>query len=137
MGNPNLYRVAADIPIKTRDFLLRRFPPQFPEVHCTTITHAYQVPAHYRRPAGLQTVNAYALHVADDHEALLVRVNGQVLRPDGMRYFIAMSVAKGEAPYRACEIDTDGIKMLDAEIAIHGLAFKLYPVWQRARSQAA
>jgi hypothetical protein len=131
MSTTSHFRVGADIPDKTRAALLRKFPPIFCRVHCRTVTHAYRVTAEYRHPAEPLSVSAYGYHRGDTHEALLVSVNGHKLRPDGNRYFICLSVADGEEPVRAGEIDSDSIVDFETEIPILGLSFKRFPLWVR------
>jgi hypothetical protein len=131
MSTTSYFRIGADIPEKTRHLLLRRFPPSFRNIHCRTITQAFRVTGEYRFPDRPLNVAVYGYHRGDGHEALLVSVNGHKLRPDGNRYFICLSVADGEEPVRAAEIDSDSITLLDAEIPLTGLTFKRFPIWKR------
>jgi hypothetical protein len=129
MTNTSFVRIAVDIPPKTRKYLLRRFKPAFVDLYCKTLTHAYRVGPSYEFPTGKLELVIYGHHRAEDHEALLVRCNGQTFRPDGTRYFIALSTAAGEPPARAGEIDSDSITLLDAPISLRGLKFQRYPLW--------
>jgi hypothetical protein len=136
MSNKNLWRIGADVPRSSRDFLLRRFPPTFDNVHCTALTYAYRVSEDFQYPRKSLDVAIYGYHrFENDHEALLVRVNGQMFRPDGKRFFIALSVAPGVEAVRAAEIDSDSISMLGTEIRLTNILLRRFPLWQRQAEQ--
>jgi hypothetical protein len=137
MTNTSFWRIGADVPDKTRAFLLRRFKPSFAVAQCKTLTHAYKVLDSLAFPEGNLRVGIYGIHKAETHEALLVRVNGQTFRPDGSRYFIALSIAAGEEPSRCSEIDSDSIEYLDQEIRLETLKFQRFPMWNRQVKRAA
>jgi hypothetical protein len=126
----SLWRIGADIPDRTRSFLLRRFRPVFYNVQCRTLTHAYKVPESFEYPEGQVPASIYGYHRGDGHEALLLRINGEIFRPDGTRYFIALSLAPGVEPARAAEIDSDSITPVMPEIVLDtGVTLKRFPMW--------
>lgn len=132
MKNTSLWRIGADIPVKTRSFLLRRFPPAFANVQCHVITHAYKVPDSFEVPEDMVKASIYGYHRGATHEALLLHVNGKTFRPDGARYFLALSLAAGEEAARAGEIDSDSIVYVTPEITLDvGMRFKRFPLWNR------
>ena len=132
MTDKTRFRIGADIPGKTRSFLLRRFPPAHANVQCRTVTHAYNVASAFGAPEGALSVAIYGYHRGNTHDALLVRVNGQLFRPDGSRYFIALSIAPDEEPARAGDIDSDSIVPVAPEIIlVSGLCFRQFPMWNR------
>ncbi len=127
----NQWRIGADVPDRTRAFLLRRFKPAFTNVQCKVLTHAYRVPDSFPSMPGPLKVTVYGYHRGETHEALLVSVNGHVFRPDRSRYFIALSIDAGEEPARAADIDSDSIQILDQPIQLDGMQFKTFPLWNR------
>jgi hypothetical protein len=127
MSNTHLWRIGADVPAKIRDYLLRRFPPTFSDVHCSKLSYAFRVPHDSEFPDGPLTVVVYGVHRAEYHEALLVRVNGETYRPDGMRFFIALSVV-GQSPVAAADIDTSKIQYLDRPLFLKDMRFKCHPL---------
>lgn len=146
MTTTSLWRIGADIPDKTRAFLLRRFPPKFAEVHCRSLTHGYRVPIDHPFPEGALKIDIYGYHrCCDEHESLLVRVNGQTFQPDGnqpnqpfgCRYFVALSSAHGVQPFRCAEVDSDSIVHFDDILSLNGLRFKRFPLWERKPEKRA
>jgi len=88
------------ISAKSREAILNRFPPKFSDVICHHVTERFGTPKsekHLPAPAEILVVG-YVCDVS--LETLVVTVNGQTTRPDGMVYHITLSLerSKGRKP---------------------------------------
>ncbi len=85
---------------ESRAAVLERFPPRFADVICHHVTERFGMAAGEAcvpKPAQISIVG----YASDDSlEALVVAVNGQTMRPDGMVYHITLSLdrSKGRKP---------------------------------------
>jgi len=121
----HLFRVAADIPRDIRQSLLAQFKPIFSTVFVRTVTLAYGVTADYEVPEEWCEFAVHARHLGLDHEALLVSVNGEKLRPDGRLFHITLST-ENLPPVEAGNISPSGIVSCGkASFEAHFRAFPL------------
>lgn len=85
---------------ESRAAVLERFPPRFGDVICHHVTERFGIAAGegcVPAPAEISIVG----YASDDSlEALVVAVNDQTMRPDGMVYHITLSLdrSKGRKP---------------------------------------
>lgn len=95
----------------SRDKLLSRFRPQFPDVIAEHITYRFGVPAGSRLPPATEDIWVVGYASDDSLEALVVSVNGTVIRPDGKYFHITWSLdrSQGRRPVQSNEV-----------IALHG-----------------
>jgi hypothetical protein len=78
---------------KSRNQLLEKFPPKYPNVICHHITVKYPAPADAPLPEAPSSVTV--IGYIDDHkglETLLVSVDGDTKRPDGKVFHITHSL---------------------------------------------
>lgn len=76
---------------RSRTRLLEKFPPKFREVKATHITHDYGVSATSELPVVPEQIEVVGYASDDSLECLVVRVDGQLYRPDGNPYHITLS----------------------------------------------
>jgi hypothetical protein len=77
----------------TREALLQRFPPMFPDVICHHITNRFGVRKEDNRPFGRSFEFVVVGHSHDDRvQALVVSRAGSTIRPDGREYHITLSL---------------------------------------------
>lgn len=136
MSNHNTFRLAADVSATMRAELLRMFPPRLSRVYCSSITMGYRVPGNVDFPAEMTDAVVYGVHRSPDHEALLVRIGGETLRPDGTPFFLTLSTGPGVAPVRAGEVDHSVVEYLENGV-VFGVQFKLFPLWQQQHTVTA
>jgi 8-oxo-dGTP pyrophosphatase MutT (NUDIX family)/ribosomal protein S18 acetylase RimI-like enzyme len=93
----------------SRDSLLSKFPPKFPDVIAHHVTLQFGVPQDTAVPEAAKIeVVGYA---ADDSlEAVVVSVNGETKRPDGSTYHVTLSLdrTKGRKPVQSNEVVSKG-----------------------------
>lgn len=87
---------------KSRDRLLKAFPPKYPDVIAHHITERFGIPKP-TEPVRHYAVNVNVIGYADDGagvEALVVEVNEKSTRTDGKVYHITLSIdrAAGRKP---------------------------------------
>jgi len=96
----------ANLTSEQREFLLSRFRPSFPLVHCRQVTLAYAVARDFELPLRPITVTVYGYHRGRFAEGLAVMIDQEWLsRSDGKPYFICLSHAMGRSPVEASEFD--------------------------------
>lgn len=107
------FRVIGALSARDREILIRRFEPAHPLVYAHHVTLAYrpgpeQMPrigAILRRP--LRTVTVTGLHRETETDLLLLAVDGETHRPDGVPYHLTLSVERTREA-------ADAIRRLDA-----------------------
>ena len=83
------------LPEDERERLLRLFPPRYPDVVAHHVTHRYDVSPDEPPPGAS---DGEIVGRADDGagvEALVVRMNGSGVRPDGGTYHVTWSLDRG------------------------------------------
>ncbi len=107
---------------KSRNELMKVFPPKYPDVIAHHVTLQFGIPADSKipdMPNDIQVVG-YADN-GESLEALVVSVNGSVKRPDGKVFHITWSLdkSKGIKPVHSNNLITEmGWKEIDMPIAI-------------------
>ncbi|MBY0547866.1 MAG: hypothetical protein K2W95_11260 [Candidatus Obscuribacterales bacterium] len=76
---------------RSRKRLLEKFPPKFSEVRANHITHDYGVSVTGELPAVPEQIEVIGYASDGSLECLVVRVDGQLYRPDGNPYHITLS----------------------------------------------
>ncbi len=85
--------IAFELDERSRNILLKTFPPKYPEAIGHHITHQFGVPEGTKLPSEPEDVKV--IGIADDTiglEALVVAINGSLSRPDGGLYHITWSL---------------------------------------------
>lgn len=76
---------------RSRIRLLEKFPPKFSEVKAHHITYDFGVAVNAELPAVPEQIEVVGYASDDSLECLVVRVDGQLYRPDGNPYHITLS----------------------------------------------
>lgn len=129
------WRVSADVPQATRAQLLRMFTPKFGQVFCKSMTWAYRVTDEFEFPTQVVDAKVYGIHQADRHEALLVGLGGDLLRPDGKRLFLTLSTDQGVEPVEAGNILDRNIRRFDEKV-VFSTQLRRQPLWVMASEPA-
>ena len=101
---------------ESREALLKKHPPQYPEVIAHHVTHSFGVPKGSQPPHHPKSVEVIG-HVDDGKgvQAAVVKVDGREYRPDGKRYHVTISIDrnKGRKPVHSNDvIDELGYKSI-------------------------
>lgn len=106
---------------KSRQMLLAKFPPKFPDVYAEHVTYKFGVgeDAVPSEPKSAEIVG----YVSDNSlEALVVAINGKTTRPDGKTFHITWSLdkSKGRKPVHSNNlIEADWEKIQPVPIRLH------------------
>jgi hypothetical protein len=89
---------------KSREDVLRHFPPKFPRIIAEHVTHIHGVDETHPLPPAAK-IEIYGYACIDGIEALAVTVDGQKMKPDGRPYHITLSLD----PARHSPVDSNNI----------------------------
>lgn len=130
----NRYRVAINIPARTRDDILRRWPPLFQNKLAKSITWAYNVPADFSFDRTPGTVEVYGIHRGLRTDAVLVRFGGEEFQAIEPTYLhLTLSTAPGVQPVEAGrEIQSDYVIRFPQPLTFTG-TLEMFPLWDMAR----
>ena len=112
--------------------VLERFPPKFSDVICHHVTERFGVHGSSERipaPAEIKVVG----YTSDSSlEALVVTVNGNSIRPDGLVYHITLSLdrLKGRKP-----VDSNRVITLAGWCAVEPLSIEAPPQLRKVRQE--
>jgi len=105
--------LAYELTSASRNDLLKKFDPKYPEVICHHVTVQFPAKVGDAMPPAAQTAHVIGYEDSKDGiEALVVNINGSSTRPDGKLFHITLSLdrSKGKKPVHSNDIVNKGFQ---------------------------
>lgn len=111
--------IAFQLTDKTKKEILNKFKPNFNNVKCHHITYKFGVPPTYNLPSQNEGY-IVGYKKGDGVEALVVEINGKIIRPDGKIYHITLSHDNEHKPVHSNNLLSDNKYLkFDSKIKIY------------------